>query len=106
MLPAYSKPIPAPSPAFPGLQPPVPTAVVLAVKNEAQTIGQQVRKLLAEGTVAIVVDNASTDGTSQAAAGAGAWVVQAGKELSFRAAILQGVRLAASMGSQVLITRA
>ncbi len=92
--------------AFAIFQPPVHPVVVLAVKNQAQTIGHKLHEVMADGTIAIVVDDASTDGTSQAAAGAGAWVIQAGKELPFAAAIQQGVRLAASLGDRILVMRA
>lgn len=106
MFSTHANPIPVQNPAFPCFQPLAHTAVVLAVKNKALMIGHRIRELTADGSVAIVVDDASTDGTSQAAAGAGAWVIQAGNELSLTAAIQQGVRLAASMGDQILVMRA
>lgn len=54
-------------------------AVVIPARDEAATIGQTVASLVQQGNVhIIVVDDNSSDGTGDFAAGAGATVVQAG----------------------------
>jgi hypothetical protein len=51
------------------------------------------------------VDEGSTDGTPQAAEAAGAWVIHADQTTPFTIAIRQAIRLAASLGEEILVTR-
>ncbi|MEA3503396.1 MAG: glycosyltransferase, partial [Actinomycetota bacterium] len=54
---------------------PVPTLVVVPAFNEADTVGEVVRRVEAVGYPTLVVDDGSTDGTSEIAARAGATVI-------------------------------
>ena len=106
MLAASPTTLPNQQLAFAGLRAPAQAAVVLAVKNRANTIAAQVNQLLADGKAAVVVDEDSSDSTAEAAASAGAWVIQSNKDLPFQAAIHQGVQLAAQLGISILVMRA
>jgi glycosyltransferase involved in cell wall biosynthesis len=80
-------------------------AVVLAARNEVLSITEKVQRLIEQGDVVIVVDDNSVDGTSSAAEAAGALVIRPDESLSFHHAIRQGIRLASSLGDQVLVMR-
>ncbi len=84
---------------------PTRKAIVIATHNKAPSIQGEIQRILNEGSVAIVVDEGSTDGTSQAAEAAGAWVIHANPATPFATAIRQAIRLAASLGDEILVTR-
>jgi glycosyltransferase involved in cell wall biosynthesis len=79
---------------------PVPVSVIIPAYNEAQGIGPQVaavRRVLVEHAIPheiIVVDDGSDDGTSQAALGAGAEVVQQPENRGYGAALKAGINTA------------
>ena len=84
---------------------PARKAIVIATHNRARSIQEEIAQILSEGNVPIVVDDASTDGTPQAAEAAGAWVVCSGSDTPFSTAIRQAIRLAASLGDEILVRR-
>jgi glycosyltransferase involved in cell wall biosynthesis len=84
---------------------PTQRAVVLAAKNEGMHIAETVQKLIDQGDIVIVIDDQSVDGTPYAAEAAGALVIRSDESLSFSNAIRQGIRLAATLGNQVLVMR-
>ncbi|MFN2506177.1 MAG: glycosyltransferase family 2 protein [Acidimicrobiales bacterium] len=55
--------------------PPIDVRVVIPARNEAENVAACVRATTGQATEVVVVDDASTDGTGAAAAGAGARVV-------------------------------
>jgi hypothetical protein len=97
--------LPAVKPASWRLYSPARKAVIVTSKNNALTIQEQVTHILSEGSVAIVVDDGSTDGTPQAAEAAGAWVVRADPLTPFPKTIRQAIRFAAFLSDEIVVVR-
>ncbi len=79
------------------------TAIVIPAYNEAQTIGQVVRGVSGFGT-AIVVDDASSDDTAEAARQAGAVVVHHKINTGYDGAIESGFAEANRRGAEAVVT--
>ncbi len=97
--------LPAVKPAGWMVYSPSRKAIVVAAKNNASSIRGLVQGILDEGSVAIVVDDGSNDGTPQVAEAAGAWVIPSDHKIPFTTAIRQAIRLAASLGDEILVIR-
>jgi glycosyltransferase involved in cell wall biosynthesis len=78
--------------------------VVIAAFNEAQVIGSVLGEILRRGYQAVVVDDGSRDGTADAAASAGAWVVPHPVNLGQGAALQTGIKLALRHGASHIVT--
>jgi len=78
--------------------------VVVAAYNEAQVIGSVLGEILRRGYQAVVVDDGSRDGTADAAAGAGAWVVPHPVNLGQGAALQTGIKFALQHGASHIVT--
>jgi len=81
----------------------VTVAVVIPALNESATIGAVVSAADEYGTV-IVVDDGSTDGTANAARGAGAAVVSHDRNLGYDAALASGLVEAERRGADIVVT--
>jgi hypothetical protein len=79
--------------------------IVIAAKNQTGSIAGQIQRYIGAGDLVIVVDEWSTDGTPQTAEAAGAMVIRTDKTAPFSSAIRHAVRLAATLGSEVLVIR-
>ena len=77
--------------------------VVIPARNEAATVGDVVKKALAAGYSALVIDDGSTDGTGQMAEDAGASVVRLPLNLGVGAALRCGFRFAVENGFRVAV---
>lgn len=77
---------------------PVPTLVVVPAFNEADTVGEVVRRVEAVGYPTLVVDDGSTDGTAAIAARAGATVITMPVNLGVGGAMRAGFRYAVEHG--------
>src|SRR5579871_2281150 len=78
--------------------------VVVAAYNEARVIGSVLAEVLRRGYQAVVVDDGSRDGTADAAASAGAWVVRHPVNLGQGAALPPGIRFALRQGASHIVT--
>ena len=78
-------------------------AIVIPAFNEQETIGGVVRDLAPTAPV-IVVDDASTDGTAEAATTAGAIVVRLGGNCGYGHAVDAGFREAVARGFRYVVT--
>ncbi|MGH3050205.1 MAG: glycosyltransferase family 2 protein [Gaiellaceae bacterium] len=78
-------------------------AIVVPAYREASTIGAVVRALSSHAPV-IVVDDASADGTAEAAAAAGATVVSHAANVGYGAAVASGMARAAADGFTHVVT--
>jgi len=78
--------------------------VVVAAYNEARVIGSVLAEVLRRGYQAVVVDDGSRDGTADAAASAGAWVVRHPVNLGQGAALQTGIRFALRQGASHIVT--
>ena len=83
-------------------------AVVLPAYNEAAAIGQVIfripREINGNKVVPIVVDDGSTDGTSDVARAQGACVVRHLTNLGAGAATITGLRAAQALGADIIVT--
>ena len=80
--------------------------IVVPAYNEAACVGSVVAELRTTRPDAnvIVVDDGSTDGTSDAGAGAGAWVLRHPINLGQGAALATGIRFALERGASLICT--
>jgi glycosyltransferase involved in cell wall biosynthesis len=78
--------------------------VVIAAYNEAQVIASVLGEVLRRGYQAVVVDDGSRDGTADAAAKAGAWVITHPVNLGQGAALQTGIKLALQHGASHIVT--
>src|SRR5579864_7039419 len=78
--------------------------VVVAAYNEARVIASVLGEVLRRGFQAVVVDDGSRDGTADAAASAGAWVVPHPVNLGQGAALQTGIRFAVQRGASHIVT--
>jgi glycosyltransferase involved in cell wall biosynthesis len=84
-----------------------PVVAIVPVYNEAATIGDVVRRLprLVDGrpVVPLVIDDGSTDGSGEVAAGAGATVVAHPRNLGLGAAVRRGLAEATALRPAVVV---
>lgn len=78
--------------------------VVIPAYNEAQRIGSLVRQIEAFGLDVLIVDDGSTDATSQAASSAGARIIRHEKNRGKGAALVTGFQYALETGYEAVIT--
>jgi glycosyltransferase involved in cell wall biosynthesis len=79
-------------------------SVVLTAYNEAPVIGRVIADLKRTGHDIIVVDDGSSDGTSELAAAAGAVIVKHPINLGQGAALQTGLAFALAKGADVIVT--
>ena len=80
------------------------TLVVIPARNEADDVGDVVRRAIAQGFDVVVVDDGSTDGTPGVAEGAGALVLRMPFGTGAWIAMQTGVRLAERLGYRFAVT--
>lgn len=80
------------------------TTIVVAAFNEGEVVGKVVSELVALGYRVVVVDDCSSDETSQIAATAGATVLRHVVNLGQGAALQTGMQYAVSTGAQFVVT--
>ena len=78
--------------------------VVMAAYNEAKVIADVVADAKSFGHCAVVVDDGSTDGTAEVAAGAGATVISHPINLGQGAALQTGLDFALAQGAEIIVT--
>ena len=78
--------------------------VVIAAYNEAQVIASVLGEVLQRGYQTVVVDDGSRDGTADAAAASGAWVVPHPVNLGQGAALQTGIKFALRHGASHIVT--
>src|SRR5437763_4672350 len=78
--------------------------VVIAAYNEASVIAGVLAEVIRRQYQAVVVDDGSADGTGDAAAAAGAWVVTHPVNLGQGAALQTGIKLALRHGASHVVT--
>lgn len=79
------------------------TWVVIPAFNEAQAVGQVVRQVLPYAQGVVVVNDGSTDATTQVARGAGAQVVSHLTNRGYGAALVTGSQYALSQGAETVV---
>lgn len=81
-----------------------PVAVVVTpAQNEAATIGDVVRAIVALGYVSVVIDDASSDATGERAGAAGAVVVRLEQSFGVGHALRRGFATAVSLGASAIV---
>jgi polyprenyl-phospho-N-acetylgalactosaminyl synthase len=78
--------------------------IVVPAYNEAARIGATLRTLLARYPQTVVIDDGSSDATSQAAHDAGAWVLRHQVNCGQGAALQTGIRFALRQNADYIIT--
>lgn len=76
-------------------------ALVILTRNEAETIGDRIRKALLFSRAVILVDDDSSDATAQVAAEAGAVVICRHAQRPLQESLSLGMRIAAEFGGRV-----
>jgi glycosyltransferase involved in cell wall biosynthesis len=80
------------------------TWIVIAAYNEARVIADVLAEVRRTGNQVVVVDDGSADGTAQAAAAAGALVVEHPFNLGQGAALQTGIEFALAHGARFVVT--
>ncbi|MDD5085693.1 MAG: glycosyltransferase family 2 protein [Candidatus Omnitrophica bacterium] len=80
------------------------TCVIIPSHNEAATIGRLVRKVAGEGLTVLVVDDGSTDNTSQAAKDSGAVTLKNQLNEGKGASLITGFNYAVKSGFDAVVT--
>lgn len=80
------------------------TWIVIAAYNEARVIADVLAEVRRTGSRIVVVDDGSADGTAQAAAAAGAFVVEHPFNLGQGAALQTGIEFALAHGARFVVT--